>query len=283
MDAMKRLLRILLPILLLLSLVACRSAEREEVVRFHFLDVGQGDALLIRTPDGDILVDAADEAAEALLCLRLEQLGVRSLRLAVFTHPDEDHIGGADGVLSRFLTDEVWISAAPMENEAARLLLRAAEQSGAEIKTVCSTHLAQIGGATLAVLAPIGDVSDGGNESSIVLRVSYGDTVAILTGDADSAAEATLIERFGVTQLACDLYKVGHHGSNTSSSIAFLRAMRPTYAVISCGAGNSYGHPTGEILAKLRAEGVTVCRTDLDGEIIFETDGKSLMPVSEYK
>lgn len=280
---MKRLLRILLPILLLLSLVACRSAEREEVVRFHFLDVGQGDALLIRTPDGDILVDAADEAAEALLCLRLEQLGVRSLRLAVFTHPDEDHIGGADGVLSRFLTDEVWISGAPMENEAARLLLRAAEQSGAEIKTVCSTYLTQIGGATLAVLAPIGDVSDGGNESSIVLRVSYGDTVAILTGDADSAAEATLIERFGVTQLACDLYKVGHHGSNTSSSIAFLRAMRPTYAVISCGAGNSYGHPTGEILAKLRAEGVTVCRTDLDGEIIFETDGKSLMPVSEYK
>ena len=283
MDVMQRLLRILPALLLLISLVSCRGAEREGTVRFHFLDVGQGDAILIRTPDGDILVDAADEAAEALLCLRLEQLGVRSLRLAIFTHPDEDHIGGADGVLLRFQTDEVWISGAPMENEAAHLLLRAAEQSGAEVKTVRSTHITQIGGATLAVLAPIGDVSEGGNESSLVLRVACGDTVAILTGDADSAGEAALIERFGVTQLACDLYKVGHHGSNTSTSVAFLRAMRPTYAVISCGAGNSYGHPTGEILAKLRAEGVTVYRTDLDGELVFETDGKTLAPVSERK
>lgn len=280
---MHRLWRIILSVLLLLSLASCHGTEREAIVRFHFLDVGQGDAILIRTPDGDILVDAADEAAEALLCLRLEQLGVRSLRLAVFTHPDEDHIGGADGVLSRFSTEEIWLSGAPMENEAARLLLQAAEQSGAEIKTVRSNHTVQIGGATVAVLAPRGDVSEGGNESSIVLRVRYGDITAIMTGDADSAGEEALIERYGVTQLACDLYKVGHHGSNTSTSVRFLRAMRPTYAVISCGAGNSYGHPTGEILAKLRAEGVTVFRTDLVGEVVFETDGKTIAPALDHK
>jgi len=277
---MRRFMRGILLLLLLLLTVSCRASESDPCVRFHFLDVGQGDALLIRTPDGDILVDASDESAQALLCLRLEQLGVTSLRLAVFTHADEDHIGGADGVLSQFPADEIWISAAPMENEAARLLLQTAETSGSTVTIVRSGHLLLVGKLALAVFAPIGDVSNGGNESSIVLRLQYGETTALLMGDADIAVEEALITRYGVTQLSCDLLKVGHHGSNTSTSPRFLRVTRPTYAVISCGAGNSYGHPTGEVLQKLRDERVEVLRTDLCGEIVFETDGKTLRCVS---
>lgn len=277
----KTIFLLLLLLICLLSLGSCQRGDSAARVRFYFLDVGQGDALLIRTPEGDVLVDAGDESAQELLCLRLEQLGVKSLRLAVFTHPDEDHIGGADGILSRFQTDEIWISGAPMENEAARRLLEEANARQTAITVVQGREVQPIGGAYFAVLAPIGDVSEGGNESSIVLRVQFGERVAILTGDADSKGEEMLVERYGRSQLACDLYKVGHHGSNTSSSVAFLRTMRPTYAVISCGASNSYGHPTGEVLAKLRDEGITVLRTDRCGEIVFETDGDYLRYLGE--
>ena len=274
---MQRIARTLCAVILLLCLLcACGDREAERSVQFHFLDVGQGDSLLIRTPDGDILVDASDEAAQELLCLRLEQLGVKSLRLAVFTHPDEDHIGGADGVLARFPTEEIWVSPAPMENEAAQLLLQTAERCGSRITVVQAGMLGQIGDFTFAVLAPIGDASDGGNEDSIVMRVQYGETTALLMGDADAEVEENLIARYGSTQLACDLLKVGHHGSNTSSTPSFLRAAHPTYAVISCGAGNSYGHPTGEVLKKLHDAGIEVFRTDLCGEIVFQSDGRSV-------
>lgn len=276
---MPRFLRILVLIPLLLSLLSCSDAAPVPCARFYFLDVGQGDALLIRTPEGDVLVDASDEAAQELLCLRLEQIGVRSLRLAVFTHPDEDHIGGGDGVLSRFPTDEIWISPAPMENEAARLLLETAARCGTTVSVVQAPKISFMGRMTLAVLAPIGNLSGGGNESSLILRVQYGDTTALLMGDADASAEETLITRYGRSQLDCDILKVGHHGSNTSSTPLFLRAAHPTYAVISCGAGNSYGHPTGEVLEKLRDAGAEVLRTDLCGEIVFQTDGTTLTRV----
>lgn len=276
---MPRFLRILVLIPLLLSLLSCSDAAPAPCARFYFLDVGQGDALLIRTPEGDVLVDASDEAAQELLCLRLEQIGVRSLRLAVFTHPDEDHIGGGDGVLSRFPTDEIWISPAPMENEAARLLLETAERCGTTVSVVQAPKISFMGRMTLAVLAPIGNLSGDSNEGSLILRVQYGDTTALLMGDADAAAEETLITRYGRSQLDCDILKVGHHGSNTSSTPLFLRAAHPTYAVISCGAGNSYGHPTGEVLEKLRDAGAEVLRTDLCGEIVFQTDGTALTRV----
>ena len=278
---MQRILRTLCAVILLIFLLsACGDSRQNRNVRFYFLDVGQGDSLLIRTPDGDILVDASDEAAQALLCLRLEQLGVKSLRLAVFTHPDEDHIGGADGVLARFPTEEIWISRAPMENEAAQLLLQTAERCGSTVTLVQAGDLGQVGEVALSVLAPIGDVSDGGNEGSIVMRVQYGETAALLMGDADAEAEEDLIARYGSTQLACDLLKVGHHGSNTSSTPSFLQSAHPTYAVISCGAGNSYGHPTGEVLQKLRDAGIEVFRTDLLGEIAFQSDGTVIKPIS---
>ena len=272
---MRRRLSLCLAALLCLLCLSCRVESDAEVV-IHFFDVGQGDSTLIRTADGDVLIDAGTEGSQELLCLRLEQLGVTELVLAVFTHADEDHIGGADGVLTQFPAREVWLNGDSLDSPAGRLLLKVAEACGAEIREVSMGHLWSLGGLQLNVLHPSGVLLSNGNEDSIVLRVGYGKIAAIFSGDVFEKQEQQMLNRFGAAHFDCDLYKVGHHGSSTSSSAAFLGAMSPDYAVISCGAGNSFGHPTGEVLARLEAVGAEVLRTDLLGEIVFGCDGERI-------
>ena len=278
---MKRVLVIVLLLAACLSVGSCREQEREDVCRMYFLDVGQGDSILLRTPEGDVLIDAGTEDAEELLCLRLEQLGVHELKLAIFTHPDEDHIGGADGILKRFSVGEILCNGARPPHESADLLFSCAEEKNIPVRAVAAGDRFDVGGVIITVLTPIGDIGDGGNEASVSIKIHYGEFDAILTGDAGREEELQMVQKYSSSQLSCDLYKVGHHGSNTSSALEFLQAMQPTYAVISCGGQNSYGHPTGEVLARLAAQGITVLRTDLEGEIVFETDGRELWLVSD--
>ena len=275
---MKRLHRLLLLLIFVLLLSACKRDMRcEGILQIYFLDVGQGDSVLFRTDGGDILVDAGPESHQDLLCLRLEELGVRELTLMILSHPDEDHIGGADGVLAQIPTKEVWLSGAPMENESAKRLLSVMEEKAIPTRLVRAHDALTVGGVDFRVLMPFSNQNaEGGNESSIVLTVDYGDTELMLTGDVGVAEERELLTYYVPAHLDCDIYKVGHHGSNTSTCVEFLEVMSPQYAVISCGADNSYGHPMGEILARLEEQGVTTLRTDLSGEILFETDGQTI-------
>ncbi len=272
---MKRVCILLLSLALLLSLCACRDAE-EVPLRIFFLDVGQGDAMLVRTADGDLLIDAGTEESQETLCLRLEQLGVTELLLAVFTHADGDHMGGADGVLERFSTKEIWVSEELTESESARRLASVLEKTDTVVTRVRSGMILRVGEVVLSVLYPFAEEDRGGNENSIVLKLHYKNFDAILMGDAGEKQEKQILDTYGASQLACDLYKVGHHGSNTSSSAEFLAAVKPIYAIIGCGAANSYGHPTGEVLERLADSGAEVLRTDLLGELVFETDGETL-------
>lgn len=278
---MKRLRIVTCLLLLVILCVSCSPSETavlpDGVLQIYFLDVGQGDCILFRTSEGDVLVDAGTENSQELLCLRLEQLGVRELALMVISHPDEDHIGGADGVIERFATREIWTSGAPMENESARRLVETAEAVGTPIREVRALHTLFVGDLHLWVMTPYGNHNvDDGNENSIVLKVSFGEISVLLTGDAGMQQEREMLSFYAAGHFDCDLYKVGHHGSNTSSCEELLTAMSPQYAVISCGRDNSYGHPFGEVLARLEASGATVLRTDLRGEIVFETDGRVL-------
>ena len=272
---MKRIVALLCILVLLLSLSSCKD-EKKALLQIYALDVGQGDCFLLRTAEGDILIDAGTESSQDLLCLRLEQLGVTKLRLAIFTHPDEDHIGGADGVLRRFGAEEIWLNGAVSEEECFTALLRVADEIGAFTRTVTAGDNLEIGGVVFFVLAPFGDEAEGGNADSIVLKITCGEISAIFTGDADLKTEERLLSQYGASQLDCDLYKVGHHGSNTSTEKSFLEAMSPRLALISSGRGNSYGHPHGDVLALLDAVGARILRVDLSGEILLETDGKDL-------
>lgn len=274
---MKRIVALFFVVLLLLCGSSCKQEDgRDVLLQIYALDVGQGDCFLLRTAQGDVLIDAGTESAQDLLCLRLEQLGVTSLRLAVFTHPDEDHIGGADGVLRRFGAEEIWINGAVSEEECFTALLDAAEEIGTSLRAVKSGDAMEIGGVVFFVMSPFGGEAENGNADSIVLKITCQEISAIFTGDADLKAEEALLSHYGASQLDCDLYKVGHHGSNTSSGQAFLAAMSPKFALISSGKGNSYGHPHGDVLESLSGVGAKILRVDLLGEILLETDGKDL-------
>lgn len=274
-GVMKRITALLLALLAVVLLVGCRASDAP-TLRLYFLDVGQGDSILVRTAQGDVLIDAGTEESQVTLCLRLEQLGVTELTLAVFTHADSDHMGGADGVVESFSVKEIWLSDTLDASESALRLAETLKETDTEVNRVQGGTVKQMGDALISVLYPLAENVADGNENSIVLKLHYGEIDVLLTGDAGVEQEQTILDTYGASQLACDLYKVGHHGSNTSSSREFLEAIRPRYAVISCGAANSYGHPTGEVLARLEGVGAEVLRTDLEGEIVFETDGIEL-------
>lgn len=277
---MRRIVAILLIVLLCLPLGACR--DDTDCLTVYFFDVGQGDAALIRTPDGDVLIDTGTEDSQALLCLRLEQLGVTELKLLILSHLDEDHVGGADGILSRFSVGEIWTNGARSQNESARRAWDAADREDVPIRTVCAMTAARVGDAIITVLSPLrtADV-EAGNADSLVLTVFFGEVGMLFAGDVDAAGEAEMLDYYGAGVFDCDVYKVSHHGASDASSDAFVSAISPRYAVISCGAGNSYGHPSGETLVRLK--GARVLRTDLLGEIVLETNGRRLKCLSDRK
>ncbi len=245
-------------------------------LQIYVLDVGQGDCILLRTPEGNILIDAGTESSQETLCLRLEQLGVTEIALAIFTHLDEDHIGGADGVLRTFKVDAVWVNRAPSGEACVAALEAALADSSAKVSPAIAGSSFALGEVTLFVMSPLSPVAEGGNAESIVVQVTCGEIRALFTGDADLATEKRLIETYGRAHLDCDIYKVGHHGSNTSTGVDFLQSLSPEYALISCGRGNSFGHPHGEVLLRLEQLGITVLRTDLEGEILLMTDGREI-------
>ncbi len=270
---------LLLVCLLLVSCAPPFPLEAGVALRVVFLDVGQGDAILIQTPEGNILIDAGPDDSEEALLRKLRDYGVERLRLAVFTHPDDDHIGGADGVLDAFPTEEIWLSVSEGEGESLAVLLAAAERQEAFVRRVKLWDGMELGDVSLQVLSPPDHGTYDTNEGSIVIRLTHGSASALFVGDADTAVEQVLLRDLGAGYLSCSLYKVGHHGSSTSTSPEFLNAMRPTWAVISCSAENAYGHPHGEVLDRLEAAGATVLRTDREGDIAFVSDGEGFLRV----
>lgn len=250
---------------------------REQEAQFHFIDVGQGDAALIRTAEGNILVDAGTGASEDRLRAYLDNLGIKEIRYAIFSHPDEDHIGGADMILREYDVEQVILPPVKPSTEVFASMMKAAEASGSEILWATPSTTLILGGVTCSILAPLRTDYEGTNNGGIVLRVDYGNTSALFMGDAEQVVEEELVAHYGSAAgglLDCDLVKVGHHGSDTSSGEAFLQAVTPDYGVISCGAGNPYGHPTPSVLDAYRTVGATLYRTDLKGSIVFTSTGE---------
>ena len=244
--------------------------------RIYFLDVGQGDCTLIRTREGDILIDAGPESAQDALCLRLAQLGVKEIALAIFTHPDEDHVGGADGVLEKIPVREVWLPTREMDNPSAARMEKAIEENGATRKNVRAGEVLKIGDAVVATLAPMGDATSDPNDNSIVVRVTCGEVGMLFMGDASAKIEQKLVETYSKAHLSAQLYKVGHHGSSTSNTEAFLSVVNPTYAVICSSIDNSYGHPHGVVVERLQNVGATVLMTATDGEVVLECNKSAI-------
>ncbi len=246
----------------------------------YFFDVGQGDSELIRLPGGEnILIDAGTSSTEDELVGELRSLGAETLDLVVATHPHADHIGGMAAVIDAFDVRQVVMprvseSDTPTTKTYENLLQSIADKGLTITPAEPGDELLSSGGAVLTVLAPNGEDYGDLNNYSVVLRLTYGEDSFLFTGDAEEASEEEMLSLDW--PLTATVLKCGHHGSETSTSPAFLDAVSPQYAVISCGVDNDYGHPDAVTLEKLEAAGAEVFRTDRQGTILASTDGSGV-------
>lgn len=240
----------------------------------HFIDVGQGDSLLVRTGDKSMLIDTGTYDYKDKLEDYLRGFGIDKLDIAIATHPHADHIGSMANIINEFKPDKVLLPDAITTTTAYEKMLDAiAANSKAEF--VKEGYTFTLGEANITIVAPYDGEYDDLNEYSVVCRLDYGNTSFLLTGDCESSEEEKILA--AGYDIDCDVLKVGHHGSDTSTSKEFLQAVSPNIAVIEVGAGNDYGHPTDEVLNRLKAAGCEdIYRTDINGTIVATTDGTSI-------
>lgn len=249
---------------------------------FHFIDVGQGDAILITTKGGNILIDTSEPGAHDQLDAYLRSANVTELKYLVLTHPDADHIGNAEEIIRSYKVDTVVMSEYVGTTKTYERVLDAIEDEKCNVIIGETGESFVLEGLQCIFLGPVGDYGDP-NEMSLVIKAIYGDTSVMFTGDAEEKSEEDILKRWSKDTLKCDILKVGHHGSSSSTTKAFLDAVDPEIAVISCGDGNKYGHPHAETLNRLEGKVFRVWRTDKDGTIVYKTDGKSLTLVDSGK
>ncbi|MCD7806059.1 MAG: MBL fold metallo-hydrolase [Lachnospiraceae bacterium] len=238
-----------------------------------YLDVGQADATLLLCDGETMLIDAGSWENTDLLISYLYDYEVDDIRYLVLTHSDSDHIGGAADILREFEVEEVFFSDFTKENSSYLNLMEALEEEQLCAWLPEPGYEVNLGGAAVTFLGPVGEW-DTPNNTSICLRVDHGANSFLFTGDAEAEAEEALVD--SGQDLRATVYKVGHHGSYTSSTELFLSAVKPQYAVISCGVDNDYGHPHEQALGRLWQAGAEVLRTDTQGTIVFISDGSSL-------
>jgi competence protein ComEC len=267
-----------------ISAVPPRPQVRPAVMEMTVIDVGQGDSILLVSPTGrTLLVDAGGlpqwvhsdlDIGEDVVSPYLWSRAITHLDAIAITHSHADHMGGAAAILANFRPLELWLSD-PSDLQM-KTLLRQAESLGVRVVRHQAGDSFDFGGAEVRVLAPGAlDTLSRRNDESLVLKVSYGKTAALLEGDAEKKSE----EQIAGESPEADLLKVGHHGSATSTTPLFLDHVHPRFAVISVGARNTYGHPRAEVLARLGAAHIQTYRTDLNGAVTFYMDGKSVSPL----
>jgi competence protein ComEC len=249
--------------------------ERCDCLTVSFLDVGQGDSILIETPDGfEMLVDGGRDSSVLRELGRERSFFDRKIDMVVATHPDLDHIAGLVDVLKRYKVEKILMTENEGESGAAAAFAAAAPKEGAEILLADAGQVMQLGASTtIQIFSPTGDESKlESNTASIVLRVVYSDTSFMLTGDAPQEIENYLVETYGA-QLDSDVLKLGHHGSKTSTSDVWLDTVTPQYAVVSAGPDNRYGHPHQEVMQRVFKRNIEASHTGTDGTVTFYSDG----------
>lgn len=243
-----------------------------EEIRFYILDIGQGDAILVTSPDGNMLIDTSISSQRDELVGYLEEFDVTVIDYLVLTHTDADHIGNADYIINNYEVSNILLPDYETDTKTYLRMIEAIENSDANVIEFEIGYTFYIGELVNTVLAPV-DEYDDANEMSIVIKSVYGETSVMLTGDAEHKSEEDVVDYWDEDILDCDILKVGHHGSRTSSTDEFLEAVTPEIAIISCGIDNVYGHPHTETIQKLEEADIRTYVTYEDGTVVIVTDG----------
>lgn len=247
------------------------STPTQGELKVHFIDVGQGDATLLQGTDFTILIDAGRHDHSDVVPY-LKSAGVKSIDLLIGTHPHADHIGQFPQVIEAFPVGEVWLSGDTTTTRTFERAIDAIEASGAGYHEPRAGETFSFGSARIEVLNPA-RLTGNLHEGSISVRIVYGSFTVLFTGDAEAETEMAILARqYDVNAL---ILQLGHHGSSTSSSAEFLKAVNPEVAVYSAAKGNSYGHPHEVVLERLRQMGVQIYGTDVNGTIMVITDGQT--------
>ena len=239
----------------------------------HFIDVGQADAALVICDGHYMLIDGGNAEDSDLVYSYLERHGAKNLDYMVASHAHEDHIGGLSGALNYAKVDTALCPVTEYSSKVFQDMVKYLEQQGKSLTVPAPGDKFELGSARVEILGPVQEYDDT-NDTSIVLRIDYGETSFLFTGDMETGAEKDLLE--SGADVRATVLKAGHHGSDTSTGYQFLREVSPQYTVISVGEGNKYGHPSDEVLSRFRDAGTEVYRTDMQGHIIAESDGKTV-------
>jgi competence protein ComEC len=274
-SALSLLVLVSLTLALVSWVILFLNTDRGEL-RVTMLDVGQGDALFIESPRGtQVLIDGGRGTAVLRELSKVMPFWDRSIDIVVATHPDADHIGGLVDVLERFEVEHILEASVQNDTPVFHAFKTALKDEGSSVVTPSrGTELVLDDSVVLTLLSREVVAASDTNDASIVMRLDYGETSFLFTGDASSEVERELLQFYDA--LDVDVLKVGHHGSDTSTSPEFVSAVSPDIALISVGADNSYGHPKREVLETLTAAGANVLRTDTDGTVQLVSDGTTV-------
>ncbi|HHW30345.1 MAG TPA: MBL fold metallo-hydrolase [Clostridiaceae bacterium] len=249
-------------------------AEKGEL-KVHFLDVGQADCIFVQAPNKSMLIDAGNNADSSFILSYLKDLKISKIDVLIGTHPHEDHIGSMDSIIDSFDISSVYMPRISTTTKTFEDVLLSIKNKGLKVTTAKAGVTFDLGeDVRVEIIAPNSDNYEDINNYSAVIKLTYGETSFLFTGDAETVSEKEMISKG--YNLKADVLKVGHHGSTSSTSPAFLKAVSPKYAVISVGKDNQYGHPDSIIINRLSTFGVQIYRTDESGTIIAVTDGKKI-------
>lgn len=246
-----------------------------DTLEVHFIDVGQGDATLIRQGEHAMLIDAGNNDKGITVQSYLQYLGVETLDYVIGTHPDSDHVGGLDVILYKFSWETVFLPDLEKDTRTYQDVLQVIQDKNKSITYPIAGEAYELGSARFTVVAPVSEnYGDNWNDYSIGILLEFGENRFLFTGDAEEDAEQDMLS--SGMDLSADVFKAAHHGSDTANTMEFLEAVHPEVVVISCGEGNSYGHPRAGAMNNFRALGVQLYRTDEQGTIVAYSDGRSI-------